>query len=148
MLPSEWFFILFNQHFVMPVFNTFSIPGLDSWHNLYCTTNKTLKIKFTSTGCTCIWATPATMLHCNKMKSLSILCKRNILNDFQTTIIDFQTVELFCKTWRPLGRGKDAESKLSKSAFIQQPLRSLSLSLPDWFLGHSQVCMQSIQRDS
>ena len=57
------------------------------------------------------------------MKSLSILCKRNILNDFQTTIIYFQTVELFCKTLRPLGRGQDAESKFSKSAFIQQPLR-------------------------
>ena len=43
--------------------------------------------------------------------------------------------------------------QICKSAFIHsatsphtlERFRSLSLSLPDWFLGHSQVCLQSIR---
>ena len=35
----------------------------------------------------------------------------------------FSTSYCTLKTWRPLGRGQDAECKFSKSAFIQQPLR-------------------------
>ena len=44
------------------------------------------------------------------------------------------------KTWRPLGRGQDAESKFSKSAFIPQPLRI--------FLKDSAHCLYPFRIDS
>ena len=44
------------------------------------------------------------------------------------------------KTWRPLGRGQDTESKFSKSVFIQQPLRI--------FLKDSAHCLYPFRIDS